>query len=462
MNQQKYYSGIKLEDTDCIFKISKDNLCAWVENVDKENIVKASSLLKDILKDSGISFGVLNPYELKGTKLVVAQGIEPENGLDGKIKIVARSFVENHKEEEDTQDPKNLGLIQNVSKGEIIAKKIPPTPGKPGKDIFGNVIEPKPGEWVSFKPGNLVEIVNGDTLVASRSGALKIEDNGTISVVTEWTIEGDVDISTGHVEFYGEKLIIKGSVLGGFTVEAMGDIFIGGNIEDEAIVLAGGDIFVNGLIRSQNTMVKTGGNLECGALEYSRAFVGNDLIVRNYVLNGICQVRGSAFIKDGKGLVAGGKVMVGGSLEVKNAGTSANVPTFLSAGYDPLLAIHHDGFIKEQECLAKKLDKIREGLLKIKKIQDSGQEIDAKLETIRKNLHSAAMEIANQMELNKDKIRKMEKDFGLMEKATVCLLGRGFPNVEIRICNAALKLNEPAEKMMFFFKKGEIGAKTLG
>ncbi len=460
MSLKKFYSGIKLEDTGCVFKISKDHLLAWVERVNKENIVKISGLSRDVIKESGISFGILNPYQLNGDKLIIAKGIEPEPGVDGKIEIVTKSFIEK-KADGLIKDPKNLGTIHNVSKGEIIARKIPPTPGKPGKDIFGNVIEPKPGEWVPFKPGNLVEIVNGDTLVASRSGALSLEDDGTISVSTQWTIKGDVDITTGHVEFYGEKLVVKGSVHGGFTVEAMGDVIIEGNIEDEAIILAGGDVFVNGLIRSQNTMVKTGGSLECGALEYSRLFIGKDLTVRNYVLNGICQVHGSAYIRDEKGLVAGGKVMVGGSIEVKNAGTNANVPTVLSAGHDPLLLIHHESLIKEQETLARKLAKIKEGLLKIQNIEKTGQGLDARLDTIKKNLHAAAIEIANQMDLNKEKIRKIEKDFGLMEKATVSLLDSAFPNVEIRICNASIKLRRPVEKIMFFFKKGEIGAQTI-
>ncbi len=460
MNQQKYYSGIKLSDTDCIFKISKDNLCAWVEGVDSDNIVKVSGLVKNIIKESGIRYGILNPYELNGTTLLIARGVEPEAGTDGRIEIIASSYLEKQADKE-TMDPRNLGLIHNVTRGEIIARRIPPTPGKPGQDIFGATIEPKPGEWVSFNPGSLVEIVNEETLTAAASGALKIEDDGTISVTKEWTIDGDVDLSTGHVEFYGEKLVVKGSVLGGFTVETMGNLFIGGNVEDEAIILAGGDIFVNGIIRSQNTMVKTGGGLQCGALEYCRVFVGRDMTVRDYVLNGDCQVHGSAFVKDGKGLVAGGKVMVGGSLEVKNAGTSANVPTFLSAGYDPLLVIHHEGLIKEQEGLAKKLEKIREGLLKLKKIEDSGKKLDPKLETVRDNLQAAAFDIVRQMDFNKEKIHKLEKDFGLMEKATVSLLASGFPNVEIRICNASLKLREPVEKIMFFFKKGEIRAKTL-
>ncbi len=460
LDLEKLYKGIKIGDTGAIFKITRDHLAAYIEGVDSANIVSVSSLMLPILKEAEICFGLLNPPELHGNKLLIARGIEPRPGRNGKIKIVAKSFNENRRSTK-TENPRNLGLIKNVSKGEIIAKRIHPTPGTPGKDIFGNDIEPKHGEWVPFKPGELVEIIDEDTMVASSSGAIVIDHDGTISVSTEWTVDGDVDFSTGHVEFYGKKLVIKGSVLGGFTVETMGDLYIGCNIEDETIVLAGGNIYVKGIIRSQNTMVKAGGGLECDAIEYSRVFVGKDLVVKDYILNGGCQVHGTVTMDQGKGLVAGGQVMVGGSLKVKTAGTSANVPTYLSAGRDPLLEIHHNALVKEQEKLSGKLEKIQKGLLKLKNLQATGNKLDPGLETVRQKLEAAALDISAQMESNREKIRTIEKNFGLMEKATISVTGVVYPNVKIKICDASISLSNRAENIIFFFKNGEIGAKTL-
>ena len=460
MDIQKFYRGIKLGDTGAVFKITKDNLKAFVEGVDKDNIVKVNSHLKEVFKEAGICFGLLNPPRLQDDVLFVAEGISPEPGIDGRIDIVASSYLE-RKRADAKADPRNLCLIDNVFKGEIIARRIPPTAGKPGKDIFGNIMDPEPGHTVYFKPGNLVEIQNPDTMAATASGALVIDPDGTISVMPEWTIDGDVDFSTGHVEFYGKKLEITGSVLGGFTVETMGDLVIGGNIEDEAIVLAGGDVFVSGIIRSENTMVKTGGSLECGAIEYARAFVGRNLMVHDYILNGNCQIHGNAHICDGKGLVAGGQIIVGGSINVKTAGTSANVPTLLSAGRDPLLETHHNGLIKEQELLSEKLKKIQEGLKKIKRLESAGKKISEDQQIIKERLYKMALEIANQMNLNKEKIRKIEHDLGQMEAATVTVTHRAYPNVKIQICDASINLKELVEKISFFFKYGEIGAKTI-
>ncbi len=457
---RKFYSGVKLGDTGAVFKISKDNLMAFVEGVDSDNILEVNTLLPSLIKEAGLCYGILNPPESQENILVIAKGQEPIPGIDGRIEIVAKSYLE-HKKAGLLDNPKNLNAIKNVSKGEIIAKRIHPTPGTPGKDVFGNEIEPKHGEWVPFRPGEFVEIINSDTMAAAASGALVVENDGTISVAREWTIKGDVDFSTGHVEFYGQKLVITGSVLGGFTVETMKDLYIGCHIEDEAIVLAGGNIFVKGIIRSQNTMVKAGGRLECGAIEYSRVFVGKDLVVKDYILNGGCQVHGSVLVTQGKGLVAGGRVLAGGSMNLKTAGTCANVPTYLSAGRDPLLEIHHNALIREQEKLSGKLQKVKEGLIKIKKLQTSGKPCDAGLEAIKQKLQAAALDISNQMNSNKEKIRKIEKDFGLMEKATVSISDLVYPNVKIKICDASLTLKHKAKNIMFFFKDGEIGAKTL-
>ena len=359
-------------------------------------------------------------------------------------------------------DFKRSNQIKNVSKNEVIAKRIPPTAGTPGKDIFGNEVKPRPGEWQPFKLGEHVEIVDENTLVATDYGAIHIEEDGTISVKDEWTIEGDVDLSTGHIEFYGKKLIIKGSVLGGFTVEANGDVIIEKNIEDEVIVLTGGDLVVNGIVRSENTMVKTGGNLVCGIFEYARAFVGGDLIVRDYLLNGRCQVHGNVEVMGGKGLIAGGRILMGGGLKANDLGTMANVPTVVGAGFDPLLRLHYESMISEQESLAARLSKVKEGLLKIERLESKQGGLDSRLKTTKEQLKKAFTAITKELEKNRDRIKELEKKLGLMENATICVYGTAYANTTVRIFEASLTLKRPVERVEFSFRNGEVVAKTLG
>ena len=370
---KKLRKGVSILDHKVILKVSKDCMEAILEGELDPIDGNFQKRLSEILKEYGIVHGIMDePEQISPKCIVLARGTQPEHGRDGRIEIVAESWRQAHDASlKEIKELKRLHKILNVSKGEIIAKRILPTRGTPGKDLFGRQVPPKPGAMKFFKLGDLVEILDENTLVASADGALKIEKDGKISVVTSWVVEGDVDWSTGHVEFFGKKLHIKGSVKGGFTVEANGDVLIEKNIEDEAVVLAGGNLTVKGIIRSQYTMVKTGKSLECKKLEYSRAFVGGDLIIEDYALDAECMVHGSVFVTKEKGLIAGGKFFMGGSLDVKTLGTKANVPTIIGAGIDPMLQVHYKSIVKDQEILVQKLQAVEEGLSKISLLERS-------------------------------------------------------------------------------------------
>ncbi len=456
------YKGIPILDKVATLKVSRDNLMVFVQGAVQEFFDEILEKVPAVIKELGIVYGIKDVPELKNNILIIAEGKAPRKGKDGRIELVASSLVE-QKLDPDTNsiDFKNLNIIKNVSKGEVIAKRIPPTKGEPGIDVFGKEVPAQPGEWKPFKPGERVEIVGENTLIATDYGAILIEDDGTISVKTHWTINGDVDWSTGHVEFYGEKLFIKGSVLGGFTVECAGDVEIDKNIEDEAIVLTGGDLIVKGIIRSKNTMVKTGGNLACGMIEYARAFVGKDLIVGEYLLNAHCQVHGSVEAVKGKGLIAGGKILMGGSLKVNTIGTPANVPTIVGAGLDPLLMLHYKSHVKEQESLGAKLDKIKQGLLKISILEKKKGRLDTKILTLKENLQNAALAITDELHKNKEKIKKLEEELGHMEQAVITVMGTVYANSILKIFEASLTIKRPIERIMFFYKGGEILARHL-
>ncbi len=461
MEITELYKGVTILEGVATLKITKDHFEAYVEGQVEEFFNEIMQKIPGLLQEAGITVGICKHPEIVDGKLVVARGIPPIDGENGRIELVASCFQEENETRNGNIDFKRLNQIKNVSKNEVIAKRIPPTAGTPGKDIFGNEIKPRPGEWQPFKPGERVEIVDENTLVATDYGAIQIEEDGTISVKDEWTIDGDVDFSTGHIEFYGRKLIIKGSVLGGFTVEANGDVIIEKNIEDEVIVLAGGDLEVKGIIRSENTMIKTGGNLVCGIFEYARAFVGGDLIVKDYLLNGRCQVHGNVEVMGGKGLIAGGRIFMGGGLKAKDLGTMANVPTVVGAGIDPLLRLHYESMITEQESLALRLSKIKDGLIKISKVEKSRGRKSSKFAALKEQLNEALIAITKEMEKNRDRIKDMEEKLGLLENATICVYGTAYANTTLRIFEASLTLKRPVERVEFSFRNGEVVAKTL-
>ncbi len=464
MTRQDLYQGIEIIEGVATLRVSQDDLHAFVEGDVSDFLQEICSMLPRVIENTDICFGLKKAPEWIDDKLLVAQGIAAEDGRDGKIEITVEPLYQPlDTDETDRKETVHINVhpILNVTKDEVIAKKIPPTPGKPGMNIFGEKIEPKPGELKAFKLGEHVEILDKDTLVAACDGAVKVEPDGTISVVTEWVIDGDVDISTGHVEFAGQRLIVTGSICGGLTVEAAGDLIIEGQINDDAIVLAGGRINVSGIIRSRNTILKAGKGLACQAIEYAKVFVGGDAKVNDYVLDANCQVEGSMEILGGKGLIAGGRIELGGSLVTQIAGTPANVPTLIAAGINPLLVCHYEALTKDQEKNAKKLAGIRAGLLKLKKIEAARGGLDAKMKALKKSLIEAAEAIDAVMTSNKTRIQKLEANLGDMERASITILKKAYPNCKIRIDKASMVLDREMEKVCFTFRQGEIAMRHI-
>lgn len=464
MTRQELHRGIEVIKGAVVLKVSEDDFQAYLEGAVSDYSQEIHSALPDIIEKAGIIFGLVDIPEVIDGRLVFAQGVLPEDGKDEQIKITAASFSVDAEQEETGSgsiDPRNQDVIPNVTRNEIIAEKVAPTAGKPGTNIFGEKVKAKPGELKAFKLGEGVEIRNKNVLVAVCDGAIKVGEDGSISVETEWLIEGDVDISTGHVEFWGKKLTIAGSVCAGFTVEAAKDLVIEGQVNDDVIILAGGHIVVAGIIRSRNTMVKAGRGLTCRAIEYARVFAGGDVRVQDYLLDARCEVEGSMEVSGKKGLIAGGRIQVGGSLTVETAGTDANVPTVMAAGINPLLERHYEAAVKEQEKNAGKFADIKKGLIKLRNMEDAAGNLNSQNQVIKKKLQQVALSIVSAMEANKSKIQELEANLGDMERASVTILQKAYPNCKILINSSSVVLDRSMESVCFVFRKGQIVTRPL-
>ena len=118
-----------------------------------------------------------------------------------------------------------------------------PTEGEPGYTVLNQEIPAKSGKAVPLPKGRNTEInAEGDALVALMAGHVEFTGHN-FQVKPVLDIAGNVDFSTGNIKFLGD-VNIKGDVLTGFTVRAMGSIWVGGVIEAGSTVEAGGDLTV--------------------------------------------------------------------------------------------------------------------------------------------------------------------------------------------------------------------------
>lgn len=136
---------------------------------------------------------------------------------------------------------------ESVIKGALLGHQIPVMEGKDGLNVFGEPIPAEEPETCYPEIGENVRFdTNKNAYYAEKSGRVRLI-NDTLFVDEVYTIEKDVDITTGNILHTG-AVVVKRDVLGGAKIEAAGNIEVCGIIEN-AEIRTGGNLVVHGGIR---------------------------------------------------------------------------------------------------------------------------------------------------------------------------------------------------------------------
>ncbi len=270
-------------------------------------------------------------------EICIANGKAPENGNDAWFVFsfhrekLAGSFIE----DTDRMDFKERSAIQNAKAGDVIARKVLPTSGRDGEDVFGNRLPAEPGRDRDLTPIEGVRVSEDKkTYTAQKDGMISLVGEDRIGIFTEYKIPGDVDYSTGNLDMDG-SLIIIGWVREGFSVKAIGDIFIAEGIED-ALIRCGANFRVNrGILGKGKSIVFVRGDLISDFIEGAKINAGGSVIVRNSISRSLVTSRGYVDVTSGKGRIIGGTVFALKGVKVNEIGTEMGTETIIKAGAVP-------------------------------------------------------------------------------------------------------------------------------
>lgn len=282
---------------------------------------------------------------------VVARGVPAATGKDGELVYhVERSRALRPKIREDgTADYRDLGFIHNVRQGEVLCEIIKPEKGEDGFDVCGNVLEGKLGKDPMDPAGkNTVYNEDGTKLLAACDGSAEVQ-RGVINVLDVLRINGNVDNSTGDIDFVGD-VIILGDVVSGFKVKSQGSISIKGSVEG-ATIEAQGDVVVGEGINGMNRgSVTAGGTLKCKYIQssYIKAI---ENIYADSVMYCTMECGGNVELSGKRATLIGGRATIAGRLIAKTIGTESHVATYITMA--------STGTLKNQE-IARLIQEIKE------------------------------------------------------------------------------------------------------
>jgi len=387
--------------------VSEDKIAAYVrlrkpvdDRIGCEAInylLEKEGIVLRITDDSQIS-DYLNNSDEKSEPLKVAEGKSPQLGSNGKIKY----YFDSGDLKADASDYEaNSGSVENesvqtVQTGALLAETIISDDGEYGIDVYGQEIPPPDPRDIKLHCGSGAEISeDGQKVFAAIDGEPGLSFDGKIIVLTELEIPGDVDQTTGSIEFDG-NIRVEGTIKNGFQIKGRSlaaKEIIGAEVE------VSGDVTVSGGIIG--TRVKAHGKIRAKFIKSSTIETFGDVIATQEIIDS--EIRSSGQCRIEQGTILSSVISARKGVEVLDVGSEMSNPTKLILGHDQLIQnkleyIEQDisrkqkdivGLEAEREALEENINTIHKKISEIAQIQDKAmvehRTLEEKLEELKNN-----------------------------------------------------------------------------
>jgi hypothetical protein len=430
-------------DGECRVYLSRFGMVAWVfvfPPVGETGQVRMEDVGK-ALQSAGVTSGIdtaaimrLVQEKLYFDLIPIACGTSPIEGADGYVEEhYPREFRQEIKVDENgAADYRSLTYVQLIEKGDVICDIYPPVEGQPGLRVDGKIMETKRVRPAKIPGGSNTELSeDGEHLVASIDGHLAFS-NGVFLVRPLLDIPGDVDYSTGNVDFRGD-VHIHGDVRENFFVRATGTITIDGTVE-AANIEAGGDIVVScGVLGDNRATIKSGGCVRVKYLESCVTYAGKG-VYADCIMSARVNSDDVISVTTGRGTVIGGTLTAGNKIAAHMIGSQSGMKTSL------VLGILHYNQEKLRNDLAdlKTVHREMEELTKTLERLEAQQDLNMELDGMDEKLAKARLR-KSVLSMKEEKLRKsQEQHQPVVQDLSKCLVECDimYPGTSLKIQDA--------------------------
>jgi uncharacterized protein len=318
--------------------VSEDKLSAHLCPTGVQPSGLSLESVKDFLALQGVQFGLvedqcltdyLSQIPLPGEPFKVAAGIAP---VEGRAAEVIYHFDTDPLrigtlKSDGSMDWKNRGDIPQVNSGDLLVEKTLGEPGLPGTNIYGQELPAARIRDPKIKGGKGTQrSEDGRQILAKADGMPKLSSDGKVYVFGMLSIDGDIGVETGNIEFEG-FIETEGTVSAGYAVKAKGLRTAG--IQDAVIEVAE-DLICHGGI--YGSTIKAGGSIKASHIHNCTIIVSGDLVVEKEMFDCIIETNARCLINEGKILASTIDAKKG--IEAFEIGSPASKPCRLAVGFD--------------------------------------------------------------------------------------------------------------------------------
>ena len=242
------------EDASYAVEVAADATCAWVDLTAARG--GAPLALPEVLRalaEAGVVHGIdmaslQSACETGSTaRVTAANATMPQMGADTRFELLVTDTRDRTPkiDEHGFADYHELGDIPNVTPGQALMRRHPPTSGVNGRNVRGEAMPAIDGHDEPFSAELKGACIADDdpNLLRSQHSGQPVHTGNAVDVEEVLRLTG-VSIATGNITFDG-TVEINGDVQPGMKVHATGDIVVNGLVEGGELE-AGGNINVSG------------------------------------------------------------------------------------------------------------------------------------------------------------------------------------------------------------------------
>lgn len=424
--------------------------------------------LTDVLHLNHVKIGIL-PENLQkiidnnlyNKEVLVAQGAEAQDGENGYFEYLFETNLSQKPIvlEDGSVDYKNIKMIELVEPGQKIAVYHAATAGTNGYNLAAQFKLAKHGaELPPLKGTGFERMEDGVTYCASVGGKIT-ELNNRVNIFPVHELFGDVDLSTGNIEFNGD-VIIHGNVLEGMSIKATGTVTVDKVVESAYIDGKKGVILRGGVLGKNGPKVRSKGNITAQFLEYADVKTDGDIEADSF-LDSRVYAGGAIKLTGKKGCIVGGATHAVRGIEAREIGNPAGANTEVSVGVHQKVYEKISMLDRETKDDERQLQRIEEGLVQFETIMRQ-KGLSFHNDPRRMALVKEKVRLSAQIAGRREEMDGLQQIISASNDACIQVVKNVYPGVRVAVDEQTVQVQEPQKAVEFKKYMGRIGMFNIG
>lgn len=424
--------------------------------------------LTDVLHLNHIKIGIMTENlqkiiqnRLYDREVLVAQGAEAEDGKDGYFEYLFDTELSQKPimNADGTVDYKNIKMIELVEQGQKIAIYHPGTAGTNGYNLAAQFQLAKRGaELPPLKGTGFERMEDGVTYCATVGGKIT-ELNNRVNIFPVHELFGDVDLSSGNIDFNGD-VIIHGNVLEGMSIKATGTVTVDKIVESAYIEGKKGVVLRGGVLGKNGSKIRSKANIMALFFEYADVEAEGDIEADSF-LDSRVYAGGQIKLSGKKGCIVGGMTHAVRGIEAREIGNSVGANTEVSVGVsqnDVGKVAVLERSLKDDES---QLQRIEEGLIQFEAIMRQ-KGLPFRNDPRRMALVKEKVRLSALIAGRREELEAYHRAAEASGDARVQVIKGVYPGVRVCVDEQYVHVQEPQKAVEFKKYMGRIGMFNIG